>query len=433
MTTLCYCLFAAALSNRWRTEIKPVKAQASGKCKPNWLPPVITLKYVLVSLSFCLNPEVAAPSLGQQLVMLEEKLIFDGWISLFDGQTLYGWKSAAEANWKVTEGAITVTEGQVGLLRTSSQFSNFELYLEFKATKDTNSGIFIRTPPKPKNPQIDCYEINIAPADNPFPTASLVGRQTTTISHQNNHWHAFEISAVGSSIRIALDGKTITEYVDPNPLGRGYIGLQHNSGAVAFRNIRIKPLGLVPVFNGINLDGWRQHPTSKSKFSVTDKGELNVKGGKGQLETVQSYGDFVMQLECITHANGLNSGIFYRCIPGDVMMGYEIQIDNTITDGNPTQPANCGTGGIFRRRDARRVTSLDHQWFAMTIATAGPHVAVWVNGFHVADWTDQRNPHNNPRKGIRLAPGTIMLQGHDPTTNLSFRQLRITELADRNY
>ncbi len=49
----------------------------------------------------------------------------------------------------------------------------------------------------------------------------------------------------------------------------------------------------------------------------------------------------------------------------------------------------------------------------------------------MSDWTDERAPHENPRKGLRLKAGTIIIQGHDPTTDLSFRNLRIAELAER--
>ena len=34
----------------------------------------------------------------------------------------------------------------------------------------------------------------------------------------------------------------------------------------------------------------------------------------------------------------------------------------------------------------------------------------------------------NPRNGLRLGPGHLSIQGHDPTTDLSFRNLRIGEL-----
>ena len=64
----------------------------------------------------------------------------------------------------------------------------------------------------------------------------------------------------------------------------------------------------------------------------------------------------------------------------------------------------------------------------MTIAAHGPHLAVWVNGFQVSDFTDTRRPNDNARNGYRAKPGVISLQGHDPTTDLSFRSLRIAEM-----
>ena len=45
--------------------------------------------------------------------------------------------------------------------------------------------------------------------------------------------------------------------------------------------------------------------------------------------------------------------------------------------------------------------------------------------------TDTRPPHDNPRNGLRTAAGTLMLQGHDPTTDLSFRKIQAAELPPR--
>ena len=82
---------------------------------------------------------------------------------------------------------------------------------------------------------------------------------------------------------------------------------------------------------------------------------------------------------------------------------------------------------------ARRVVSKDHEWFTMTLVPTGPHVSVWVNGYQTTDWTDTRPEHENPRNGLRTKPGTIALQGHDPTTNLRFRNLRISELPEATH
>ena len=212
----------------------------------------------------------------------------------------------------------------------------------------------------------------------------------------------------------------------------GFIGLQHNSGKVEFRNVKLKPLGLSSLFNGTDLTGWVTYPDMKSEFTVTGDGTLNVKNGKGQIETERSYGDFILQLECITHAPNLNSGIFFRCIPGEEMNGYESQIHNGFEGEDRTAPKDHGTGGIFRRQPARLVVADDQAWFHNTIIASGPHMAVWVNGCQVSDWTDERDPDPNPRKGLRVEPGTIMIQGHDPTTDISFRNIRVAETPPRS-
>ena len=113
------------------------------------------------------------------------------------------------------------------------------------------------------------------------------------------------------------------------------------------------------------------------------------------------------------------------------MMGYECQIHNGFLDGDRSQPEDCGTGGIFRRQDARYIVANDEQWFRLTLIADGPHMAAWVDGYQVSDWTDERPDDENPRRGRRLQAGTLMLQGHDPTTDISFRNLQISELAPR--
>ncbi|MCA9174558.1 MAG: DUF1080 domain-containing protein [Planctomycetales bacterium] len=361
--------------------------------------------------------------------LLTQQQIDDGWIALFDGHSLFGWQAHSEANFRVEDGTIVVDDGPKGLLCTTTRFQDYELHLEFRAAAGTNSGVFLRTPGKPTNPSSDCYELNIAPADNPFPTGSLVGRKQATGFVRDGQWQTFDVVVDGAKVRVQVDGKQALEYLDPAPLSGGFIGLQKNEGKVEFRNVRLRPLGGKPIFNGKDLAGWKTYPEMQSKFQVDKPGELHVLDGRGQLETSELYGDFVFQMECISHAPSLNSGIFFRCIPGETMNGYESQIHNGFKDGDRTQPVDCGTGGIYRRKNARRVVADDLKWFAMTLIADGPHFSIWVNGYQVTDWTDERKPDDNPRRGLRTAPGSIMIQGHDPTTDLSFRKLRIQTLG----
>ena len=372
-------------------------------------------------------------SKSEIILPLSDDKVADGWISLFDGQSLYGWQPVTKANWSVENGEIRVSEGEKGLLRTTSQFDDFEITFEYKSDERTNSGVFLRSSPKPKNVKRDCYEWNIAsPKDHKYFTGALVNRAKTKLEVSPDAWHQVRILCDGNQVKSWIDDEIACEYEDPDPVGRGYIGLQFNRGKIAFRNIFLKPLNSDKLFDGKNLDHWKTDQKLESKFEVTDKGELQILGGKGQIESKKQYADFIFSMQCKTNAEGLNSGVFYRCIPGDVMNGYESQIQNKFKNKDRTDPADCGTGGIFRRVNSRYVNADDKKWFSKTIIATGPHVSVWVNGYQVTDWTDKRKPNANPRKGLRLEKGTIIFQGHDPTTDILLKEIKARELSPRH-
>ena len=365
--------------------------------------------------------------------LLDVELAQAGWIQLFDSHSLFGWTSSSpEIDWQVVDGTITASEGPTGLLLTSVPFSNYELHVEFRMEAGGNSGVFVRTLAEPKSVETDCYEINIVD-DHPsgYLTGAIVGHAKTESPHQGSgEWRTFDITADGSSITVKLDGETVLDFNDPDQhRASGLIGLQKNSGTIEFRNVRLKPLGMRDLFNETDLTGWHVVPGSKSQFVVVN-GEIKVTNGLGFLETDDEFGDFVFQAESISRGDELNSGYFFRSMKGEEGQsynGYEAQIHNGYEDGDRTKPNNAGTGAIFRRADARRVVSNDHEWFTMTIVAHGPRIAVWVGGYPVVDWEDTREPDENPRRGLRTSAGYISLQGHDPTTDLSFRNLRILE------
>ena len=283
----------------------------------------------------------------------------------------------------------------------------------------------------PADPAKDCYELNIADPDtSAFFTGSFVGRQKATEYLHSDDWQSFEVTAQRGHFVVKVDGRQVLDYTDPTPLGRGRIGLQLNKGAVAFRNIKLKPLGLESIFNGRDLAGWKVFPGKKSIFSVTSDGDLNVKKGNGQLETERQWGDFVLQLDIFSNGKYLNSGIFFRCVPDQFWQGYESQIQNGFLLDR-ARPMDYGTGGIYGRQKVRRVVADDFQWFHKTLVVSGNHMAAWVNGYQVSDFTDDRPADENARNGQRTKAGPLAIQGHDPTTDLSFRKLHIAEMPAR--
>jgi hypothetical protein len=211
--------------------------------------------------------------------------------------------------------------------------------------------------------------------------------------------------------------------------------------------IPVPPDASKPIFNGRDLTGWKEFPGKKSQFIVKD-GCIRVKNGPGDLQTEGQWADFVLHVECKSNGKNLNSGIFFRALPGQYQQGYEAQIHNgfgpakdyTVEEYDPitheltgkrvvkSAAIDYGTGAIYRRIPARSQAAKDGEWFTMTVVARGRHITTWVNGIQQVDWTDNRPLKENARQGCRLEKGVISIQGHDPTTDLSFRNIRIAEL-----
>ncbi len=62
--------------------------------------------------------------------------IADGWLLLFDGESMYGWEPSSKADWKVAGGVISVTSGEKGLLCTTSQWADYVFKVDFRAGRD---------------------------------------------------------------------------------------------------------------------------------------------------------------------------------------------------------------------------------------------------------------------------------------------------------
>ncbi|MDO4558626.1 MAG: DUF1080 domain-containing protein, partial [Planctomycetia bacterium] len=78
----------------------------------------------------------------------------DGFVSLFDGETLNGWtKKGGPATYRVEDGCI-VGERQPGatntFLCTEKEFGNFILKLDFRVEIPGNSGVQFRSHSRPE-------------------------------------------------------------------------------------------------------------------------------------------------------------------------------------------------------------------------------------------------------------------------------------------
>jgi len=206
----------------------------------------------------------------------------------------------------------------------------------------------------------------------------------------------------------------------------GHTSPSNTTRFVLSDGLRSKPNNVQPLTES----DWK--PVAGASEAKWSDGVLKLTSGVGMVETVKEYGDFILQLEYFTPVRideeGINSGVFFRCIPGEILNGYKCQIFNSPPDEYYARFIGADTGGILRQNVGRNVGPKDGEWNYLTIAARGADVAIWVNGIQVTDWTDTREEHENPRRGKRLQPGTIQLQGHDPEMTILFRNMRIVEM-----
>jgi hypothetical protein len=367
---------------------------------------------------------------------LTPKEIADGWILLFDGETTFGWEVDGEA--KIKDGVLALGGDKATIAQTTFSLVDFELGFEYRLSGQQEAYFLLAK-------LIQKGEYSRMGLDKPGKNASAWNQVNYKV--QSNHDTGEQIE---TGRTLGASG-IITWKWQHDGIAPHSIALQVSAGSkLEVRNIKLKPLALKPIFNGKDLSGWKEFLGKKSEFSVTPEGWLTIKNGPGDLQTEGQYADFILQLECISNGEHLNSGVFFRCRPGEYQQGYEAQIRNQFT-AEPTQEytleffdektgelkekkkakstaVDYGTGGIYRRYPARKEVAKDHEWFTMTIIARGRHIAVWVNGIQVTDWTDTRPIKDNARNGCRLEKGPISLQGHDPTTDLGFRNIRIAEL-----
>src|SRR5262245_13830424 len=173
-----------------------------------------------------------------------------GWITLIDGDAgMDNWYvTGSSANWRAEDGAIQAdkTTGKgASVLASKKSFKNFELYAEFWAGEDTNSGIYLRAPdPKTINTASGAYEVQIWDKNpNPaYSTGSLVNvASVPPIYKAGGRWNIYEIYASGPEITVKLNGVVTVSAKDSKSL-EGRIGLQFNGGPIKFRKLLIREL-----------------------------------------------------------------------------------------------------------------------------------------------------------------------------------------------
>ena len=176
--------------------------------------------------------------------------------SLFDGESLDGWRVHGTERWYVEDGELVGESGpdeEYGYLATEESFKDFDLTLEFKQEAGGNSGLFFRS--SLDGTRITGWQAEIAPPGNA--TGGIYesyGRgwlirppEGSDRSLEIGEWNTMRLRVIGDEVTTWLNGEKMVEYTDEEiGKGDGVIALQiHDGGGVKvrWRNIVLRRIG----------------------------------------------------------------------------------------------------------------------------------------------------------------------------------------------
>jgi serine/threonine-protein kinase len=176
----------------------------------------------------------------------------NGWVSLFNGRDLTGWKPypGDKAKWDVKDGVLVGSGTEAGHLYSQrDDFENFHFRVEVKINDAGNSGQYFRAKFVAPFPLGYEAQINSTHPD-PIKTGSLWGLVAINeILVKPDEWFTQEVIADGNKIVVLVNGKKVVDFVDQaNKYTKGHLALQHHQGnpgketVVQFRKIEVREL-----------------------------------------------------------------------------------------------------------------------------------------------------------------------------------------------
>lgn len=403
----------------------------------------------------------------------------EGYVYLFNGKDLTGWKGLVEnpikraqmsakelaekqakadktmrETWSAVNGDM-VFSGHGDNIATVKQYGDFEMLVDWKLDKngkEPDAGIYLRG-----TPQIQIWDISRTNVGAQVGSGGLYNNKTnaTPLKVADNplgEWNTFKIRMVGADVWVWLNGELVVDkvplenYWDRNQsiFPTEQIELQAHGSQVWYRDILLKELprkeiftlseaerneGFEVLFDGTNLDKW----TASTAYEITEEGTLrsnpDAKYGKN-LYTKEEFGDFVYRFE-FKLTPGANNGVGLRApFEGDAAYhGMEVQIldDNAEVYKKLADHQYHGSvyGVIAAKRGALKPVG---EWNTEEIAIKGNKIKVTVNGVVIVDGDLAQAAKNGTldkkdHPGLKRTTGHIAFLGHG--TEIFLKNIRI--------
>lgn len=415
---------------------------------------------------------------------LDEMPAGEGFVSVFNGKDLTGWKGLVEnpivrakmkpaqlakaqekademarRDWKVENGLLMFDGTGYDNLCSDKQYGDFEMYIDWMldpAGPEADAGVYLRG-----TPQVQMWDISRTNVGAEVGSGGLYNNQThaskpsKVADNKLGEWNNMFIKMVGDRVTVVLNGETVVDNVilenywdrklPISPVEQ--IELQAHGSKVYYRNIYVKELerqepfklsdeevkeGYKVLFDGTNMHEW----TGNIVDYTLEDGTISLNPSKsfgGNLYTKQEYGNFVYRFEFqLTEA--ANNGIGIRT-PMDVDAAYngmEIQVldceHSVYKDITPLQHHGSVYGIIPAAKHASKPVG---EWNTEEIVANGDNIRVTVNGVvvlegNIRDAVKNGTADGKEHPGLFNKKGYIAFLGHG--SPVKFRNIRIKEL-----
>ena len=418
---------------------------------------------------------------------LSEMPMDEGFVSLFNGKDLSGWKglvgnpilrSKMDAptlakeqekadvemrdGWKVVNGELQF-QSHGNNIATVKNYGDFEMLVDWKIIDDKkqegDAGIYLRG-----TPQVQIWDnarVNVGAqvgSGGLYNNKINESKPLVVADNKLDEWNTFRILMKGDRVTVYLNGVLVTDnvilenYWDKNlPIfAEEQIELQAHGSPVTYRDIyireipRVKPFelneqekkeGFKILFDGTNMHNW----TGNTVDYTIENGNISIHpnpgvGSGGNLFTKEEYSDFVFRFE-FQLTPGANNGLGIRApLEGDAAYeGMELQIldneDPIYKDLHAYQYHGSVYGVIPAKRGFLKPLG---EWNYEEVIVKGPKIKVTLNGTVILDGdiTDARKngaSDGKPHPGLLRNSGHIGFLGHG--SHVEFRYIRIKDLS----
>lgn len=407
----------------------------------------------------------------------------DGFVSLFNGKDLTGWKGLVQnpiARAKMTQAQLAKAQekadkqafeswvadngclvfvGHGDNLCTDKQYGDFEMYVDWMldpAGPEADAGIYLRG-----TPQVQMWDTARVNVGAQVGSGGLYNNQTnqgTPLKVADNklgEWNSFYIKMVGDRVTVYLNGELVTDNVilenywdRKQPIfPMEQLELQAHGSKVYYRDIYVNELeraepfqlsaeekkeGFKVLFDGTNMHEW----TGNTKDYVMEDGCIVMHPGKssgGNLYSKDEYKDFVYRFE-FQLTPGANNGLGIRTpMEGDAAYaGMELQIlDNESPIYKDLQIYQYH-GSVYGIIPAKRgFLKPVGEWNYQEVIAKGNHITVILNGEVILDG-DLKDATKNGTADHKEHPGLFNEKGHigflGHGSVVKFKNIRVKEL-----